>query len=237
MTLDLCIPAYNEAEIIADSVSATAHALREMPGLEWRITVADNGSTDGTSEAALAAGIPAVRVLAVAARGKGAALAAAARDSQAELFGFIDADLSADPRDLMRLIPLIASGEADIAVGSRFLDTRLVQRGAARSLLSRLFNLLRRALLGIRVTDSQCGLKLMNARGREMLAQCHEEGWFIDMEFLRRAELARLRIRELPIHWDEKRFAGRRSKLRVLSDGVGALRAMVRIRRSVSASL
>jgi glycosyltransferase involved in cell wall biosynthesis len=232
MDFELCIPAYNEAAIIRESVTRVAEALERAGVQRWRISVADNASTDGTGTQVRALSHPRVSVLEVAMRGKGAAILAAARvrvRANAR-FGFIDADLSADPADLALLLGYLDRDDADVVIGSRLLDVALVRRGALRSLSSRLFNLLRRALLGIKVVDSQCGLKVMNARGRKVLGSCTETGWFLDLEFLARCERAGLRIQEVPVHWDEERFAGRGSKLRVLRDGVAAVAAMQRIR-------
>jgi hypothetical protein len=131
----------------------------------------------------------------------------------------------------MNFIHPIRDGSADIVIGSRLIDTSLVQRNFLRSLSSSLFNLVRHLILGIDVVDSQCGLKVMNARGRELLAQCTETGWFLDLEFLRRAELAGLTVKELPVHWNEYRFPHRKPKLRMMSDGWRVLPAMLRIRR------
>lgn len=227
MTVDICIPAYNEEEIIERAAGEVLAAFADMSGVTLTLTVADNASTDET--AARASKVRGVRVLRVEQKGKGAAVVAAARKSTGDFFGFIDADLSAEPRDFAKLFDAIEQG-ADIAIGSRLLNTAQVRRGFLRSLSSRLFNVARRVLLGINVIDSQCGLKLMNPRGRQELAACEETGWFTDMEFLSRAERAGLRVQEVAVRWDEERFAGRVSKLSVLSDGLEALRAMFRIR-------
>ena len=232
MTFELCVPAFNEALIIRESLSRVSAALDESGVNDWRIVVADNASTDGTGDHARALGDSRITVLRVEEKGKGAAILAVARAHQEEegLFGFIDADLSADPADLPVFVSALVRDEADVIIGSRLLDETLVRRGVLRSISSRLFNLLRRALLGIKVVDSQCGLKVMNAKGRSVLETCTEQGWFLDLEFLAKAEREGLRIQEVPVHWDEQRFVGRDSKLRLLRDGVGAVGAMFRIR-------
>ncbi len=157
--------------------------------------------------------------------------AAARSEREADFFGFIDADLSADPRGIRALLEALQQGKADIAIGSRLVDDRMVRRSFWRTLSSKIFNVLRRMLIGIPVQDSQCGIKIMNQRGRAILAACQENGWFLDLEFLARAQRKGLSIVELPVAWDEQRFIGRASKLRVMRDGFGALVAMVRIRR------
>ncbi len=228
MNIDICIPAYNEEKIIESAIYKVAAVLETVPGAHWRIIVADNGSSDLTGQRAAAAG---AIVFSTPQPGKGLAVIGAAARSDAEIFGFIDADLSADPSDIVTLLRQLSAG-ADIAIGSRLLGGH-IRRGFLRSLSSKIFNGVRYVLLGIKVSDTQCGLKLMNAKGREILARCKEQGWFFDIEFLALAERSQLHIREIPIRWDEFRFAGRRSKLNVLVDGIRGLKAMLRIRSRI----
>jgi dolichyl-phosphate beta-glucosyltransferase len=228
MRLDLCIPAYNEERIIVDSLNVISQTLGQA-GVDHAITVVDNGSTDATSEKALS--VPRVSLRTLSERGKGLAVVVAARESDADVFGFIDADLSADPADVPKLYAHLQSGKYDIVIGSRLMNTAIVERAFLRTLSSRLFNKIRSALLGIHAHDTQCGLKLMTARGRAVLAACEETGWFFDLEFLARAEKEGLRILEVPVHWNEYRYPDRTSKLRMIRDGFGAVRAMLRIRK------
>lgn len=232
MKIEICIPAWNEERIIAESASAVLRVLRKT-GEEIHVVVADNDSTDGTSS--VAKSIKGVSVLSIPVRGKGAAIVAAARHSDADIFGFIDADLSADPEDILNLLPFVQSRGFDVAIGSRLAETKMVNRGVFRTLSSRIFNVFRKIIVGVGVEDTQCGLKLMNARGRKILANCTEMGWFLDIEFLARAERAGLRIREIPIRWNEYASPGRVSKLNLFRDSVGALRAMFRIRKAIAA--
>ncbi len=233
MTFDLCVPAYNEASIIKESL-ARIRAVLTSSAYAWNVVVVDNGSDDGTAEVALSYGDERISAIQINQRGKGVAIVEAARRSESDLFGFIDADLSADPRDITTLLDALSGDGIDIVIGSRLMDARVVTRGTLRSLSSRIFNLCRRVLLGIRVADSQCGLKVMNARGRNVMRRCGETGWFLDMEFLARAEKEGLLIKEVPVHWNEGEFAGRKSKLRLVRDGFGALSAMVRIRNRLA---
>lgn len=231
MRIDICIPAFNEEKIIAETATSVRTVLSSMPDITYSVIVADNGSTDRTAiEAKKVAG---VSVVTVSTRGKGAAVVECAKVSSADIFGFIDADLSADSSEIQKLLEPLLKHECDIAIGSRLLDTSLVKREWLRTFFSRLFNFLRKMVLGISIQDTQCGLKLMNNRGREVLSQSQEKGWFFDMEFLARAERQGLRIIEIPIKWDEHRFVGRESKLNLLRDGFGALIALVRISRRI----
>lgn len=230
MTICICIPAYNEVGIIQQAVKSIRATVEHNKTLEWRIIVVDNASTDGTAEAVRSMGDKRVTVLELPAKGKGRAVRSAALTCKEEMFAFIDADLSADPRDMLTLIQTVETGRADIAIGSRLLNEHMVRRSLLRTATSKLFNVLRRSVLGIKVHDSQCGLKVMNKKGVELLTACKEDGWFLDIELLARAEKMGLRIKEIPIHWNEFRFADRPSKLNIITDGVRAAVALVRIR-------
>ena len=230
MRLDICIPAHNEAPIIVESVRELQEALAALPGADARIIVADNASSDGTGDAIRALNLPHVQVLTVPAKGKGAAVITAARASDADYFGFIDADLSAHPRHLHQLIQQVMRGAA-IAIGSRLHPGAVIDRSLPRTATSRAFNLLRRLIVGVPVLDSQCGIKVTDARGLAHLRACEETGWFFEIEWLRRAELAGLPIKEVPISWEEFRYKGRASKLKVITDGCAAIAAFFRIRK------
>lgn len=228
MKVDICIPAYNESPIIAVAVRAVAEALEKMLNIKWCIIVVDNGSTDGTGRVVESLAMPNVSVLSIETRGKGAAVVAAARASRAEVFGFIDADLSVDPEHIKDLLPMLA--DADVVIGSRLHKGSHTDRSWWRSLSSKLFNFARRLILGINVLDTQCGLKITNIRGRAELITCLEQGWFFDVEWLARLDRAGLHIKEVPIKWTEQRFKGRESKLRFIRDGMQSLAAFWRIR-------
>ena len=146
MRIEICIPAFNEERVIAEAAGAVARALRGVER-EVRITVSDNASTDATAR--IAAGIEGVSVVSVHIRGKGAAVISAARVSTADVFGFIDADLSVDPAEIPPLLPLFEKNDCDIVIGSRLLDSTIVDRGLVRSVLSRIFNVLQKMIVGV----------------------------------------------------------------------------------------
>ena len=165
-------------------------------------------------------------------KGKGVAICHAASKSDSDYFGFIDADLSADPESILPILDILVEKEVDVVIGSRFVDTSLVKRDFFRSFTSRVFNLLQRAILGLSFKDTQCGLKIMNKKGVQSLVQCREKGWFFDLEFLYLARINKLHVYEYPISWDEFRFYKERKSKLNFSDSFYAIVAMFRIRNN-----
>ena len=202
--IEIVVPVYNEER----ALSASIHRLRayleaEMP-FAWRITIADNGSTDATPEiaAALATGLSGVDVLECEARGRGRALRAAWLRSAADVVCYMDVDLSTDLRALLPLIAPLVSGHSDVAIGSRLAPGARVVRGRRREVVSRLYNRLLHATLAARFTDAQCGFKAMRGdAARRLLPDVRDDAWFFDTELLMLAQRSGLRIHEVPVDW------------------------------------
>jgi glycosyltransferase involved in cell wall biosynthesis len=116
LTCDLIIPALNERA----SIDALFDAL-DGQGLLRHIVLADNGSTDGTPDAAEQRGAIVVHE---PQRGYGAACLKAidwieAQDEPPDVIAFLDADLADDPAALPELLAPIEQGRAEIVIGSR----------------------------------------------------------------------------------------------------------------------
>ena len=205
----LILPTYNEAENLEALVAAVrAH----LPTTERRVLVVDDASPDGTGEIAdrLAAAHDDVSVLHRARKGGiGPAYVAGFRqalDAGAELIAQMDADFSHDPADLPRLIAAV--GDADLAVGSRYVEGGgVAQWGPTRRLISRGGSAYARAILGVRVNDLTAGLKVYR---REVLQGIDLEtiasiGYAFQVETTYRAVKAGFRVVEVPIVFRDRR--------------------------------
>ncbi len=116
MIVDVVIPALDEEE-------ALPKVLRDLPATVRRVVVCDNGSTDRTAEVARAGGAV---VVVERERGYGAACLTALAHLRADppdVVVFLDADHSDDPRDLPVVLEPIASGAAELVIGSRVRGT------------------------------------------------------------------------------------------------------------------
>ncbi|MEU8300597.1 dolichyl-phosphate beta-glucosyltransferase [Micromonospora sp. NPDC048909] len=202
--LDVVIPVHNEQNDLDPCVRRLhAHLSAHVP-YPFQITIADNASTDATLAVAeaLAAELPSVRVLHLAAKGRGRALRAAWSASTAPVLAYMDVDLSTDLAALLPLVAPLISGHSDLAIGTRLARTSRVVRGAKREVISRAYNLLLRGTLAVRFSDAQCGFKAIRADvAQGLLPLVQDTGWFFDTELLVLAQRAGLRIHEVPVDW------------------------------------
>jgi glycosyltransferase involved in cell wall biosynthesis len=202
--LDVVVPVYNEEAALPGCVRRLhAHLSGEMP-YPFRITIADNASTDGTLEIAHRLGVelPGVHVRHLREKGRGRALAAVWSTSNAPVLAYMDVDLSTDLAALFPLVAPLISGHSDLAIGSRLLRGSRVVRGPKREFISRCYNQILRRVLRARFSDAQCGFKAIRADiARQLLPLIEDTGWFFDTELLILAERAGLRVHEVPVDW------------------------------------
>jgi glycosyltransferase involved in cell wall biosynthesis len=199
--LDVVIPVYNEQTDLPGCIRRLhAHLTRAFP-YTFRITVADNASTDRTLAVAheLARELPRVLVVHLPQKGRGRALADVWSTSDAPVLAYMDVDLSTDLAGLLPLVAPLISGHFDVAIGSRLARGARVVRGPQREFISRCYNLILRTVLQVRFSDAQCGFKAVRRDAAEQLLPLVEDtGWFFDTELLVRAGL---RIHEVPVDW------------------------------------
>jgi len=202
--LDVVIPVYNEEDDLEPCVRRLhAHLSGTFP-YPFRITVADNASTDLTPAVArsLAAELPEVEYFRLEQKGRGRALRTVWTASDAPVLAYMDVDLSTDLNALLPLVAPLISGHSDLAIGSRLARSSRVVRGAKREFISRTYNLILRGSLAARFSDAQCGFKAIRGDvAQRLLPMVEDSGWFFDTEMLVLAERAGLRIHEVPVDW------------------------------------
>ena len=215
--------------MLADSVRRLAAYVRDYFPHSARITIAENGSADGTWELAqsLAGEISGVQAMHLEEAGRGGALKAAWAGSDAEVLAYMDVDLSTGLNALAPLVAPLLSGHSDLAIGTRLARGARVTRGVKREVISRSYNLLLRAALRASFSDAQCGFKAIRAdRARKLLPLVTDTGWFFDTELLVLAQRARLRIHEVPVDWIDDPD----TRVDILRTAVGDLRGIARVR-------
>ncbi|MSQ41686.1 MAG: glycosyltransferase family 2 protein [Dehalococcoidia bacterium] len=232
-SIDLVLPVYNEQRALAQSVASVLRWLDDHPGEprhDWRVVVADNASTDGTLAIArrLQEEHPGrVVALHVPAKGRGIALRVAWLTSPADVCAYMDVDLATDLAHLPELVDPIAVGEADIAYGTRLHARSQTRRGLRRELISRAYIAILRLVIGLRVSDAQCGFKAISrAAARQLLPLVRDTRWFFDSELLVVAQANGFRLREVPVRWTDDPD----SRVAIVRTAIEDLRGIWRLR-------
>src|SRR4051812_47155401 len=193
-SLSLVIPAYNEEAAIAAAVAEADDTLARLAA-DYEVIVVDDGSRDDTFAAATAAarGRPKVRVLRHGAnRGYGAALRTGFEAARCDRVAFTDADCQFDLTDLARLVPL--ADRVPIVAGYR-IDRKDPWR---RRFLSRGYNLMARTLLGTRVRDCDCALKVFRRAELSHILP-NSTNFFVNTEMLTRARQRDFAVAEVGV--------------------------------------
>jgi dolichyl-phosphate beta-glucosyltransferase len=229
--LSVILPAYNEAPVIARSVERVDSFLRET-GRRYEILLGDDGSTDATIPNALAAGCPALRVIAREHAGKGSILTASLSEARGESIGFIDADLEIDIAYLSEFLRLLDDGaDAVIARKTDPLEAGR-RRPLRRRILTFLYNAAARTLFGTPYRDHQAGMKFFRrSLLQQILPTVRSRGWIWDTEVLVAVRRTGATVAEVPIVTLE--VPGRIPKVSWLSTSLAMSRELLILRSQV----
>ena len=228
----LVIPAFNEADRIGQTLRDVLEYLHKASP-ESEVIVVNDGSSDATSEVTRkvfgAENKIMTRLLENSPnRGKGAAVRLGLLAAEKPIGLFFDADLSTPLEETPKVIEPIASGEVDIAFGSRALDRKLIghHQPWQREQGGRVFNLIVRLATGLPFWDTQCGFKAFRlAACRSLLEAARIDGFGFDVELLYLAQRAGLRMREIPVRWNHQEG----SKVQFIHDSVRMLRDVIAV--------
>jgi putative flippase GtrA len=227
--LSVVIPAYGEAARIGDVI---AQLRRELaPAGDFEVVVVDDGSRDGTADAARRGGADQVVEQPVN-RGKGAAVRAGVLVARGRTIAFTDADLAYPPVQLLDLLERVEDGW-DVVVGSRrHVETStLVKARRLREMSGRLFNVFTLLVLLGQYRDTQCGIKAFRSDvARLLFGHATIDRFAFDVELFHLAERYRLSLTELPVTL----LNSTTSTVRVGPDAVRMVFDLFRIRRAGS---
>jgi glycosyltransferase involved in cell wall biosynthesis len=229
--LSIVVPAYNEAQRIGRSLSAI-HWYLSSRTYSSEVIVVDDGSSDGTAGAVsgVIEGWPSFRLVRNDRnRGKGYSVRRGTLEARGEYVLFTDADLSAPIDQTGMLIAALESTGADAAIGSRALQRELigVHQPLFRELGGICFNLAVRLFTGLKLHDTQCGLKLFRRDAtRRAFELMKAERFGFDPELLFLVERWGGRILEIPVRWDNDPA----TKFNVFRDAARSFREVAEVR-------
>ncbi len=208
VTLDIVIPAHNEATVLQANLAELRNYVSTMPGIsDWRFIIVNDGSVDTTGELAdaLMRDDPRMNVLHHPMnRGLGAALRTGFAHAHADIVVTLDADLSYAPDHLDPLVEAVNTG-ADVALTSAYAPGGVVLGvPAGRRLLSRVANFWLRFTTGGQFhtfTGMVRGYRGLSLAQLDL--QC--DGVEINLEILQAAFAAHWNVVEIParLAWRE----------------------------------
>lgn len=232
--LSIIIPVWNERRKIGRDIEAAAAFFRNRK-IAGELIVSDDGSTDGTAEAAGAAGKAhrvALKVLRLPHRGKGHAVRSGMLASSGRIAGFLDSGLCIPYEDVWKGIRLILSGQCEIAHGSRRHAESVIVRpvNRTRRVASDCFRRIASGLFRIPdgLTDTQAGCKFYRGEtGRGLYAACRSDGFLFDLEVLVLARKVGYSVMEFPVRWTsdpDSRLSLVRSLPNLVTEGLSLTR-------------
>jgi glycosyltransferase involved in cell wall biosynthesis len=205
-SITVIIPVHNEEKRLLKSIQRMIEYCNSQQW-DYELVIVEDGSTDRTVELIqdLISKHSRIKLITNKQRlGKGKAIKHGVFAAEKKYIGYMDADLSADPSELERLLLYI--DQFDIVMGSRILRGELppIRRPFTRTFLSHCYSRLFRAMFrSVPVYDPQCGLKLFKSHvANALLTHTETNGFAFDCELLVKAARLGLTIKEVPIIWE-----------------------------------
>ncbi len=201
--LYVVVPAYNEGQWIHRNLEILDKSLSEwLP--DYRIILVDDGSTDNTSEEAYRAAmeIPRIKVVSCPENlGKGNALRVGVEEAGEQGYiAFLDADLDLPPYQLKDFFELMVAQNVDVVIGSKMHRDSKIEYPVSRKIISFIYYLFIRVVFGLKIHDSQTGIKLFRAECiKEVMPRTLVKRFAYDIEVLAVCNHLGYKIVEAPI--------------------------------------
>jgi dolichyl-phosphate beta-glucosyltransferase len=235
--VSVVIPAYNEEKVIGQTIARVARYLEQTEDPE--LIVVDDGSRDATR--AIVQGhadrFPFLRLVALDRNGgKGKAVQQGVLASRGRWVAYTDADLVYPVEGVEPFIAALEAG-ADVALGSRshpetlfLLHPRHFSYIHRRYLVGRLYIWVVNSILGLGVTDTQCGFKVFRGEvARTIFARTTLFDFAYEVEALFIARQLGCRLVEMPVRF---LYLGEQSSVQLVKDGIRMLYDLWKIRRN-----
>ena len=213
MLLSIIIPVHNEELTVGDIIDRVKAAAKQT-GLKTEIIVVDDHSCDRSLAVAEKKG---VRLYSLKQHlGKGYALRAGFAKASGDVIVTIDSDGSHMPEELSEILRPILRDQADLVIGSRYMNHKRVSARRLNAFGVRMFNYFIQLFTGVAITDSQSGYRAMTQkvlRSQKLYSGEYE----IESEMLVKTAKKKFRIAEVPISFEQRTYG--RSGVDPLWDG------------------
>jgi glycosyltransferase involved in cell wall biosynthesis len=200
--LSVVVPALNEEKTVSATLTRVLEVF-DREKIDGEVILVDDASADRTGTLAdeIAGKDRRARVIHRSGGKKGnlgSSLREGFRNARGEYVIVLDCDLSHDPADIPKL--LRRRDEADIIVGSRYVKGGTADMPLQRVILSRTYNFIAKALLGLSIRDVTTGYKLYKKKMLDDLG-LQSDGFGVQVEIIVKAHLKGYTAKEVPIHY------------------------------------
>lgn len=229
-SIEVAVPVLNEEKRLVAGIDKLVEKMEKL-GIKYLITIADNGSTDKTSElsALLAIKYKNVRYKRVEGRGVGLALKKVWSESEMDIVGYTDVDMSTNLNHFSEVIQAFNAG-FDVVNSSRLLiGAKVINRTLKREVASRIFNFILRFRLSVKISDGMCGFKFLRRSAFlkiKNVGWCLSNKWFFNTEIICKAEFMNIKIKEIPVIWTDDSH----SNVKIIPLAIEYLREIERVR-------
>lgn len=237
MLVDICIPCHNEELILEKNILHLLNFCQKQNfSFTWRIIIIVNGSSDKSAiiSEKLALKYQAIIARTIISPGKSNAVNTAWQESPADIFAYMDSDLAVSLQSLPPLLTPLLENKADMVVGCRLHKQSNIKRSLNREIISRSYNFLARLFLHNPCHDLQCGFKAIKSTVfRKLSPHITDTRWFFDTELITWAYYFNYKILEIPVNWEEARFRGRSSTIKIFRDSTLFIKNLYTLRKKL----
>lgn len=203
-TLDIILPCYNPRADWENGLSESLSNIRSMlgKGVLQSVIVVNDGSVSGVTKEAISKLIAShseVKLIEYPENhGKGYAVRTGVKNSEADLQIYTDIDVPYVEESIKEFYQILNNDEADVVVTSRG-NTYYDSLSGFRRILSKSLRWLNGFLFGLKIKDTQGGLKGFNANGKTVFLETTVNRYLFDLEFIQKASKENLRLKALDV--------------------------------------
>lgn len=200
--LSIVIPAFNEGKKIYENLGIVSDVISKFTD-DFELVPVNDGSKDNTAAEILRAASENSKISPVIYeknRGKGAAIVEGVKNSKGDIIGFLDADLDISPEHISKFVTAMNEQNADVVIGSKMHPDSELDYPPARKFFSMGYYCLLKILFGLKVRDTQTGIKFYKASFiKNIVNKLTVYGYAFDIEILALANSMNASIIEMPV--------------------------------------
>lgn len=200
----IIIPCYNEQYAIVDTISLLQQAITKLPQYECKILVVNDGSKDESLQKIQETG---VQYLDLSVNlGIGGAMQTGYQYAKKHHFDIaiqLDGDGQHNPNFISNLVLPIINKEANVVIGSRFIDKQGFQSTSLRRKGITYFSWLNKALVGVKILDTTSGFRALDKKAINNVCEYYPEA-YPEPESIILYVFHHLKIKEVPVKMNHR---------------------------------